>query len=158
MRLSDTLLGLLAVAFGLAILWHIQSFPKIPGHYYGPAMFPGIVGWGFVLFGGLLLIRVGRQAGWRRKLISCDDWRNNIKGSFAAAIVLASILAFIYWGDAVGFPLLSMLTMSVLFLWSGRKLVFSMGLALIITLVLDTLFSKLLRVPLPTGILSQFWW
>ncbi|HWK72534.1 tripartite tricarboxylate transporter TctB family protein [Pollutimonas sp. M17] len=158
MRLSDTLLGLLATVLGIAILWHIQSFPQIPGHYYGPAMFPAIVAWGFILFGGLLLIRVGRQAGWRQALLSCPDWRGNGRGAFAVLVVLASIQAFIHLGDAIGFPLLSIVTMGVLFLWAGRSLVFSVGLAVFITLLLDALFSKLLRVPLPAGVLQPFWW
>lgn len=158
MRLSDTLLGLLAGVFGVAILWHISSYPEIPGHYYGPAMFPSIVGWGFILCAGLLLIRVVRQGAWRQVPLSFPDWRGNGKGALAAIAVLLSIQAFVYFGDFVGFQLISVAVMAMLLLWAGRGVMFSVGLAVVITLVLDALFSKLLRVPLPTGFLSQFWW
>lgn len=158
MRLSDTLLGLLASLLGIAILWYIQGFPTVPDQYYGPAMFPTVVGWGFILFGGLLLIRVARQSGWRQQWVSCHDLRGNGKGAFAALAVLVSIQVFVYAGDVVGFPLLSVITMAVLFLWVGRGLFFSISVAVSITLVLDVIFSKLLRVPLPAGILSQYWW
>jgi putative tricarboxylic transport membrane protein len=157
-RLSDTILGLLVGAFGVAILWHIASYPTIPGHYYGPAMFPAIVGWGFILFGGMLLLRSIRQAAWRKPLLDWQTWRNNGRGALAALFVLASIQAYIYLGDLIGFQILGFLIMAVLFLWAGRTLVFSIGLAVFVTVLLDALFSKLLRVPLPTGVLSQFWW
>jgi putative tricarboxylic transport membrane protein len=157
-RLSDTLLGLLAGIFGVAILWHIRSFPDIPGHYYGPGMFPRIVGWGFVIFGVLLLVRVARQAKWKEKWITFPEWSSNGKGTCAAIGVLIAIQAYGYLGEALGFQLLSVVVMSALFLWAGRSATFSISLAIVITLVLDALFSKLLRVPLPTGVLSQYWW
>lgn len=158
MRLSDSLLGLLAVLFGVAILWHIRSFPEIPGHYYGPGFFPGIVGWGFILFGALLLVRVSRQSRWHEKWISFPAWGNNGKGAVAAIGVLVAIQAFVFFGEIIGFQLLSILVMGMLFLWAGRGLVFSTVLAVAITLVLDALFSKLLSVPLPTGLLYNYWW
>jgi putative tricarboxylic transport membrane protein len=157
-RVSDSVLGLLAMVFGAALLWHIRSFPEIPGHFYGPGFFPGIVGWGFILFGALLLVRVGRQSRWREKLVSFPAWRSNGRGTVAAIGVLVAIQAFSYFGDGIGFQLLSTLVMAALFLWAGRGWVFSLSLAVAITVVLDALFSKLLSVPLPTGLLSNYWW
>ncbi|MVW70716.1 hypothetical protein GOQ25_04160 [Bordetella sp. 15P40C-2] len=157
-RVSDSLLGVLAVLFGAAILWHIRGFPEIPGHYYGPSFFPGIVGWGFILFGALLLVRVGRQARWHEKLVSFPAWRANGRGTVAAVGVLLAIQGFSYFGDSIGFQLLSAAVMAALFRWSGRSWIFSISLAVAIAVVLDALFSKLLSVPLPTGLLSNYWW
>ena len=76
----------------------------------------------------------------------------------AAIGVLVAIQAFVFFGETIGFQLLSILVMGMLFLWAGRGLVFSTVLAVAITLVLDALFSKLLSVPLPTGLLYNYWW
>ena len=43
MKLNDTVWGALLLALSFAVLWNIQSFPKIPGQSIGPAAFPGLL-------------------------------------------------------------------------------------------------------------------
>lgn len=159
MRINDRLLALIACLLGVAILVHIRSYPEIPGHYYGPALFPGLVGWGMVLFGALLWLRARRQGhGAAGPWLSFPEWSGNRKGCVGAAIMLLAILAFMYLGEDAGFPLLSICTLAALFLWAGRGVLFSLGLAVTVTIAFDLLFSRLLSVPMPTGLLSPIWW
>lgn len=159
MHINDRLLALVACLLGVAILVHIRSYPEIPGHYYGPALFPGVVGWGLVVCGVLLWLRAWRQAhGIGGPWLSFPEWRGNLKGCVGAGLMLLAILAFMYLGEIAGFPLLSICTLAALFIWAGRSVLFSLLLAVVVTIAFDLLFSRLLSVPMPTGLLSPIWW
>lgn len=159
MRVDDRLLALVACLLGIAILLHIRSYPEIPGHFYGPALFPGLVGWGFVVFGVLLGIRtIRRGQGASGPWLAFPEWSGNVKGGVGAGLMLLAILGFMYLGDVAGFPLLSICTLAALYLWAGRGVLFSIALAVAVTIVFDLLFSRLLSVPMPTGLLSPIWW
>ena len=41
MKLNDAVWGALLLLLAATILVHVQSFGKIPGQQYGPAIFPG---------------------------------------------------------------------------------------------------------------------
>ena len=58
MKVNDAVIGVALVAFALAMIWHTQSFPAMPGQDYGPALFPRVIGAGFVVT-GLILIAGG---------------------------------------------------------------------------------------------------
>ena len=45
-----------------------------------------------------------------------------------------------------------------MYLTAGRSILRSLVTALLVTLAFDLLFSKLLRVPLPTGWLTNYYW
>ena len=51
MRINDAVFGVVLLALGVAVFWHVQSFPKIPGQNVGPALFPGIVAVGLIACG-----------------------------------------------------------------------------------------------------------
>ena len=54
MKLDDTVLGALFALLGAVVLWHVQSFPFIPGQKFGAALFPGVIAAGLVICGVLL--------------------------------------------------------------------------------------------------------
>ena len=43
MKVNDTILGALFALLGAVVLWHVQSFPVIPGQKFGAALFPGVI-------------------------------------------------------------------------------------------------------------------
>ena len=43
MKINDAVFGVVLLALGVVVLWHVQSFPKIPGQKVGPALFPGSI-------------------------------------------------------------------------------------------------------------------
>ena len=55
MKLNDAVWGALLLLLAAAILVHVQSFGKIPGQQYGPAIFPGLVAVGLAVCGALLI-------------------------------------------------------------------------------------------------------
>jgi len=60
--------------------------------------------------------------------------------------------------DALGFVLTGTACLGALFLKFGVKPVRAIAIAVVATLVIHTLFYKLLRVPLPWGVLERFAW
>ncbi len=159
MRIDDRLFGALVCLLGIAVLWHSAGFPAVAGQFYGPAMFPTLIGWGFVIGGGVLTGAGLRKSGFAGTWLAFPDWRGSRRGLAGVALMGASIGAFIFVGDRVGFQLLAFATLTLMYLTAGRSLVRSVATGLVVTLGLDLLFSKLLRVPLPSGWLAELpWW
>ncbi|MEI2417043.1 tripartite tricarboxylate transporter TctB family protein [Orrella sp. JC864] len=160
MRVGDAVLGLMSLLLGALVLWHVRGFPEVPGHYFGPGLFPSAIAAGFVLAGVLLMVRGARR---RRAAPDPDGQpaaaRTGAHGMAGAALAVGAILAFIFLGETVGFQLLALATLSAFYLWAGRRWLEILLLPLLLTLALDLLFGRLLRVPLPAGWLSGhlFW-
>ena len=157
MKLNDAIFGLLLLALGGAVLVGVQGFPKIPGQPVGPALFPGIIAVGLCVTGLLLVVK-----GWHQPTsqpwLTWDDWVRSPHHLMALAVLLASIVFYITAADWLGFLPTSMIVltalMTVLRVPIGRALL----IAVIGTLVIHFAFYKLLRVPLPWGLLKNFAW
>jgi len=154
MRIEDTFLGTLLCVLGLAVIWHVTNFPRIPGQNYGPGLFPTVIGYGLVLCGAALAFR-----GLRRKagLISMPPMGQRISLSGAARAALhvgLSIGAIVLFSDQIGTQLLILAILLSGFLMLGTTPIWSVGLALTLAVVFDVVFRVLLRVPLPTGLLQ----
>ena len=159
MRIDDRLFGALVCLLGIAILWHSSGFPEVGAQYYGPAMFPYIIGGGFVVSGGWLLASGLQKSRAHGGLMSFPDWRGPPRRLAGVALMLVSILAFIFLGDRIGFQILSFATLIAMYVVAGRRLLQAAAIALVVTLCLDLLFTRLLRVPLPSGLLRDIlWW
>jgi len=155
LKLSDSLVGAFLIALAIAILIHIQSYPLIPGQKYGPALFPGVIAVGLLGCGALLLIRGVRA---RLPLVAFSDWMRNpvtLTNFLAVCAVLAFYVAVV---DPLGFLPTATLCLLALFLKFKVRVLLAIGVAIIATLVIHFLFYKLLRVPLPWGVLERFAW
>ena len=156
MKLNDAIFGLVLLALGSAVLFAIQGFPKIPGQPVGPALFPGLIAVGLCICGFLLVVRGLRQP--RQAWLVFDDWVRSPRHVAALLVLIGSMLFYIVAADRLGFLptaviiLLAMLT--VLRVPPGR----SLAIALVATLLIHFAFYKLLRVPLPWGLLTPYAW
>jgi putative tricarboxylic transport membrane protein len=155
MRIDDRLLGVLFCLLGIAVVRHSAGFPGIAGQYYGPALFPTVIGWGFVACGLVLLGAGLRRAGLRGTMLALPDWGASPRGLLGVAVMLAAIVAFVLLGDRIGFQILAFTTLALLYAIAGRGLARSLGAALAVTVLMELLFGKLLRVPLPRGLLAD---
>lgn len=158
MRIDDRLFGALIFLLGVLTLWYSAGFPGVAKQFYGPAMFPTVIGWGFVATGIMLAAAGFRRADKPASLLAFPDWRGSRRGVTSVLLMLASIPAFVYLGDTVGFQILAFATLALMYLAAGRTIVTSLAVALAVTLALDLLFRKLLRVPLPGGLLADLPW
>ena len=155
MKFNDAVVGIALIALAAAILFHIQSYPLIPGQNYGPALFPGVIAVGFLATGALLVVR-GVKAGL--PLLQFAPWLRS-PGSITNFIaVCAALVFYAVAAEPIGFIPTSAILLAVLFAKFGVSLPRAALAALIATFVAHFLFYKLLRVPLPWGVLERFAW
>jgi putative tricarboxylic transport membrane protein len=154
MKFNDALSGAALVALGAVLLWHIQGFPPMPGQKYGPAWFPGLIAGGLVIC-GTLLIASRLRAATSEPLFSLPEWTRRARPVVSVASVIAGLLFYVFAVDALGFHI----TAGALLLAWSRLLGASWRLALPVsiaaTVVIHLAFYKLLKVPLPWGLLER---
>jgi putative tricarboxylic transport membrane protein len=155
MKVNDAIVGALLVALAIAILAHIQGYPLIPGQKYGPALFPGLIAVGFIATGVLLVVR-GLRSG--APPVRFAPWLASraLVTNFLA--VVAVLVFYIVAADRLGFVLTGFVLLLGLFVKFGVQAGRATLIAAIATLAIHAAFYKLLRVPLPWGLLERFAW
>jgi putative tricarboxylic transport membrane protein len=157
MKLNDAAFGLLLVILGAAVLIGVQGYPKIPGQPVGPALFPGLIAVGLCIAGVLLMAR-----GWRHRAeqhwLRWDDWVRSPRHVLALLVVLGSVMFYIVAADVLGFLPTATIILAVLFLVLRVRPAMALPLALVSALLVHFGFYKLLKVPLPWGLLKGIAW
>jgi putative tricarboxylic transport membrane protein len=157
MKLNDAVFGLLLVILGGAVIAAVQGYPKIPGQPVGPALFPGLIAAGLCVAGVLLIVKGLRERGTQPWLV-WDDWIRSPRHVVALAVLLASIVFYIAVADQLGFLLTATLILVANFLVLRVRPVLALTVAVIAALLVHFAFYKLLRVPLPWGVLQGVAW
>lgn len=155
MKINDAIFGAIFALLGAVVLVHVQRFPNIPGQQYGAAIFPGLVAAGFVVCGVLLVVSGVRRRG-AQPWFEAGDWLRSPPHVVAAVAIVAGVAAYILVVDAVGFLIVSPLLLLVWFRVLGVRWRAAAVAALVTTLVIWYAFYKLLRVPLPWGVLTPW--
>ncbi len=153
MRINDAVFGALLLLLGVVILVHVQAFPKIPGQQVGPALFPGLVAFGLAVCGVLLMV-----SGYRKRATEpwyeTAEWMRSGRHFVSFAAIVGGVMAYVLLANVVGFlivaPVLLWIWFTVLGVRSGTAIV----VATVGTVVIWYAFYKLLRVPLPWGVLT----
>jgi len=155
MKISDAIFGAVLLLLGVAILVHVQSFPKIPGQQVGPALMPGTISVGLIACGVLLVI-----SGWRKRATEpwteTADWIRSGRHLLAFAAIIGGIVAYVWLAQPLGFLIVGPVLLFVWFVILGVRPLPAAAIAVVATLVIWFAFYKLLRVPLPWGVLTKF--
>lgn len=166
MHLSDRVTGLFLVALGGVAAYGGSRLPPVPGQQIGPEVFPMVVGIGLAICGGLIAAGVGRsyedEAEADLARVGSEDegaqqpppsrW-HEIK----VLIPPALLIFYVYVVEALGFLPTAAFIVLVTSLSLGARLRLALPLALLAPLAVNLLFLKLLRVPLPSGLLPLPW-
>ncbi|HET8877225.1 MAG TPA: tripartite tricarboxylate transporter TctB family protein [Casimicrobiaceae bacterium] len=160
MKLNDAVWGALVLLLGIAILVAIRNFPTIPGQQYGPALFPGVIAVGLIVCGGVLVYRhlALSSPQTRARWVTWDDWVHSPRHVVAFAVVVAVNVLYIALVDRLGFVLTAVAYLSALFAVFRVRARWVVPLAVVVTLIIHYAFYKLLRVPLPWGVLQGVAW
>lgn len=157
MRFNDSVFGVVLIVFAIAEIAYTSTFPRLHGQDYGPDLFPIIIGAGLMLFGGILIAR-----GWAQRatqpLMIVGDWAQDASNVINVAILLGSIVFYIVFSTWLGFIPAALVIQSVLLIRLGSSPVLSIAVAAISTMLIHTLFAKVLLVPLPWGLLLPVAW
>lgn len=147
MKRSDAILGGAAAVFGAAIYLMTLSFPAMADGAPGPALFPRILAALLVLFGSVIVVQS------RQKRVD-EEIVYEMSAILKGALVLVCIAVYVAVVQKLGFVITSLGLLLALMLMLGvRVLTAALSSVLIVTFCV-LLFQKLLRVPLPPGLLG----
>ena len=157
MKIHDTLFGLFFLALGALVLFAVRGFPNIPGQPVGPALFPGLIAIGLCVTGILLVIKGLRHrasAAW----FEWEDWVRSPRHVLALFVLLGCVVFYIAFANALGFFATSFIMLVALFKVLQVNWRRTLIVAVIATVLVHFAFYKLLRVPLPWGVLTPWAW
>ncbi|HEY0824705.1 MAG TPA: tripartite tricarboxylate transporter TctB family protein [Ramlibacter sp.] len=157
MKLNDAVFGLLLTILGAAVLVAIRGYPNIPGQPVGPALFPGLIAAGLCVCGVLLIAKGLRHRGGQPWL-AWDAWVRSPRHVLALLVLLGSVMFYIAAADVLGFLPTAFIILMVVFLVLRVRPAVAVPVALVATLLVHTGFYKLLKVPLPWGLLTGVSW
>ena len=161
MKLNDAVWGALLLLFSATLLVHVQPFPRMAGQPVGPALFPGIIAVGLAICGLLLVfkgVRAPDGGGNRAAWVAFEPWTRSQRHLLAFALVVGVNIFYILLVDRIGFIIVGVVYLSLLF-WVFRVPTrWILPIALAVTLGIHYAFYKLLKVPLPWGWLQGIAW
>src|SRR5262245_52446324 len=169
MRLSDRVTGLFMVALGGLAAYGGSRLPPVPGQQIGPDVFPLVVGTGLAICGGMIALGVGRHyeeeaeadlAGITGQIATATGDGDDPSGSWRglrALLPLALLLFYVLAVDRLGFLPTAAVMVLITSVGLGARLRLAIPLAIGAPLFVNLVFLKLLRVPLPSGLLALPW-
>jgi len=149
MKKNDLVFGLIFIALGLFIFTQTVSYPSLEKGHPGPGLFPNLLALLFIIFGGVLIFKARKQSVPKEAEEAIVPGPKRISNAF---FVLGVTIIFVMAVNPVGFLITSAFLLFLLMKKLGVSLFRSAGASLIITLFINLMFSKILRVPLPSGI------
>ncbi|HEY9238130.1 MAG TPA: tripartite tricarboxylate transporter TctB family protein [Burkholderiaceae bacterium] len=154
MRSTDRWVGLGLAVLALAVIWSSRAFPAVPGQKLGAGFLPMLVGVGLLLCAVALVVRSLRQRAYEH-----EQGREARKAEHfgSAAVIIGAVVAYIALADRVGFLLIAPACLLAVFLALRVRPLPALLWAVGGTLVVHVAFYKLLRVPLPWGVLSPLY-
>jgi putative tricarboxylic transport membrane protein len=165
MQLPDRVTGLFLVALGGLAAYGGSRLPPVPGQQVGPDVFPMVIGTGLCLCGVLIALGVGHRFEEEAEadLVAHSDQPESVPGrngwwrGLMALIPPGLLLFYVLMVDRLGFALTAGLMVLTAAITLGGRLRLAIPLAIVAPLIVHLLFSKLLRVPLPPGLIPLPW-
>jgi putative tricarboxylic transport membrane protein len=165
MQLSARITGLFLIALGGLAAYGGSRLSPVPGQQVGPDVFPMVIGTGLCLCGGLIALGVGHsfEDEAEADLAAHSDHAESVprRGGrwrgLMALIPPGLLLFYVLTVDRLGFALTAGLMVLTAAIALGGRLRLAIQLAIVAPIIVHLLFSKLLRVPLPPGLLPLPW-
>ncbi len=156
MQLSDRVTGAVLVVLGGVAAYAGSRLPAVPGQDVGPAAFPMLIGIGLVICGVLIALGIGRSFEVAEAEAPAGQGSRRLAG-LRALIPPALLLFYVLAADRLGFLPTAAVIVLVMALALGARLRLAVPLAVVAPVLIHLAFYKLLRVPLPAGLLPVPW-
>jgi putative tricarboxylic transport membrane protein len=154
-HLSDRVTGAVLVALGGAAAIVGSRLPGVPGQDVGPAAFPLVIGSGLVICGALIAFGIGHSFEVpEEEDAGPGPWK---LGGLRALVPPALLAFYVYASEPLGFLLTGAIMVLVAAFALGARPRLAVPIAIVAPLLIHLAFYKLLRVPLPAGILPAPW-
>jgi putative tricarboxylic transport membrane protein len=161
MRLPDRVTGLFLVGLGAAAAYGGWRLPPVPGQPVGPNVFPLVIGIGLALCGLAIAFGIGHSFEEEEEIVPFEGGeapapQGKLYG-LRALLPPALLLFYVAVADRVGFILTAAIIVFVTATALGARWKLALPLTVGAPIVIHLIFSKLLRVPLPIGLLPMPW-
>jgi putative tricarboxylic transport membrane protein len=161
MRLPDRVTGSFLVVLGGAAAYGGWLLPPVPGQPVGPNVFPLVIGSGLALCGLAITFGIGSTFEEKEEIIPIEGGEKKpplgkLYG-LRALLPPALLLFYVTVADRLGFIITATLIVYVTATALGARWKLALPLALLAPIGIHLIFSKLLRVPLPIGLLPMPW-
>lgn len=161
--LADRISGSAIAMLGAVAFYYGSKLPPVPGQQVGPSAFPMVVGTGLMICGALIVFGIGRHFeevaeadvishSTPEELAPLPAWR-----SWLALVPPLLLCFYALASEALGFLITAAIMVFVASTAFGAKPKLSVPLAIIAPFCINLIFLKLLRVPLPAGLLPFPW-
>lgn len=164
MKLSDRITGLFLLILGIAVYYGGSLLPPVPGQQVGPSAFPMVIGTGLAFTGLLIFFGVGR--GFEEEAeaeLAAHGGADLEADAYAAsrrwhAFVPPALLVFYYFvSEKLGFVPTAAIMIAILAFMLKAKRLHILPVAILGAVAIQFVFVKILRVPLPPGLLPMPW-
>ena len=124
----------------------------MPGQKFGAAWFPGLIAVGLGLCGAGLVFSGAKQG---KTWLALPDWIFRPRPAAGVGAVVGGLVFYVFAADALGFHLTAFLLLA---LWTrvlGAAWRVVIAVAVLAPVLIHLAFYKLLRIPLPWGLLER---
>ncbi len=151
MGTKDYIGGGIFVALGVFIWSMTLQFPELEGGHPGPSLFPRVLAFLFILFGAMVVFN-----GWKSRRVKEETPTGEEipLNNFNPVLVMILIAAFIALANRLGFIITGAAILFILMMKLRVSLLRSSMVSILLVCFVYLMFSKLLRVPLPIGLLG----
>jgi putative tricarboxylic transport membrane protein len=171
MRLPDQVTGLFLVGLGGAAAYGGWLLPPVPGQPVGPNVFPLVIGTGLALCGLAITFGIGHSFEEEEELIPVEQGQaqegkasegqaappagrfHGLRALLPPALLMFYVVAADWLGFFITAALITLATSTAL----GARWKLALPLAVLAPVGIHLIFGKLLRVPLPLGLLPMPW-
>ena len=166
MHLPDRVTGAILAGLGALAAYGGSLLPAVPGQDVGPNVFPMLIGVGLIGCGAMIAFGIGssfeapedgtEQAPSAAGRAASGAATSRLAG-LRALLPPALLIIYVLVVEWLGFLPTAALVVLVTALALGARLRLALPLAMVAPLAVHAAFSKLLRVPLPDGMLPAPW-
>jgi len=151
MKKNDIIAGGIFIALGIFIFTQTFTYPSPEKGHPGPDLFPNLLALLFMIFGGVLVFKAFKTSVREEESSESPPKPKKIINAFFVMGVIAVFVALV---NLLGFLVTSAVLLFILMKKLGVSLLKSAITSIVLTLFINLMFSKILRVPLPPGILG----
>jgi putative tricarboxylic transport membrane protein len=161
LQLSDRVTGVGLAALGGVTLYGASLQPGVPGQDVGPSVFPAIIGCGLIGCGAMIALGVGHSFEAPEEIVPAAPGETLAQpprfAEWRAFLPPLLLIFYVLAADRIGFVPTAAVIALVLALALGARARLAVPVALLAPLGIHLVFVKLLRVPLPDGLLPMPW-